>query len=79
MEICDYSTYYQPVVMGDLSKSVPQLNVMSIGFPLRIIVGLGVIVASLAAIDEALVDGTSGAIEGLLVATGAMAEEGPHG
>ena len=62
----------ETVVMGYLSKSVPQLNVMSIGFPVRIIVGLGVIVASLAAIDEALVDGTSGAIEELLVATGAV-------
>jgi flagellar biosynthetic protein FliR len=59
----------ETVVMGYLSKSVPALNVMSIGFPLRIVVGLGVIVASLAAIDEALVDGTAGAIESLLVAT----------
>ena len=61
----------ETVVMGYLSKSVPQLNVLSIGFPVRIIVGLGVIVASLAAIDEALVDGTAGAIEELLVASGA--------
>jgi flagellar biosynthesis protein FliR len=69
----------ETVVMGYLSKSVPQLNVLSIGFPVRIVVGLGVIVASLAAIDEALVDGTSGAIEELLVATGALGEGGPHG
>ncbi|MEY4119311.1 MAG: putative flagellar biosynthetic protein FliR [Planctomycetota bacterium] len=69
----------ETVVMGYLSKSVPQLNVMSIGFPLRIIVGLGVIVVSLAAIDEAIIDGTSGAIEELLIATGAVAEGGPHG
>ena len=59
----------ETVVMGYLSKSVPQLNVMSIGFPVRIIIGLGVIVASLAAIDEALVDGTSGALESLLAGT----------
>jgi flagellar biosynthesis protein FliR len=57
--------------MGYLSKSVPQLNIMSIGFPLRIVLGLGVIVASLAAIDEALVDGTAGALESLLIASGA--------
>ena len=57
--------------MGYLSKSVPQLNVMSIGFPVRIIIGLSVIIASLAAIDEALVDGTTGALEALLVSTGA--------
>jgi len=61
----------ETVVMGYLSKSVPQLNVLSIGFPVRIILGLGIIVASLAAIDEALVDGTAGAIEELLVASGA--------
>ncbi len=61
----------ETVVMGYLSKSVPQLNVMSIGFPVRIIVGLAVISASLAAINEALVDGTSGALEALLLASGA--------
>lgn len=59
----------ETVVTGYLSKSVPALNIMSIGFPLRIIVGLLIIVASLSAIDEALVDGTSGAIESLLAAS----------
>jgi flagellar biosynthesis protein FliR len=63
----------ETVVMGYLSKSVPALNIMSIGFPMRIIVGLLVIIASLAAIDEVLVDGTAGAIESLLVATSADA------
>jgi flagellar biosynthetic protein FliR len=57
----------ETVVMGYLSRSVPQLNVMSVGFPLRIVAGLFVIIASLAAIDEALVDGTQGAIESLIV------------
>ena len=61
----------ETVVMGYLSKTVPQLNVLSIGFPIRIILGLAVIVASLAAIDEALVDGTAGTLEELLVASGA--------
>jgi hypothetical protein len=50
--------------------------VLSIGFPVRIIVGLGVIVASLAAIDEALVDGTAGAIEEMLLASGAVESSG---
>ena len=36
-----------------------------------LVVGLGVLVASLAAIDEAIVDGTTGSIEALLAATGA--------
>jgi flagellar biosynthesis protein FliR len=60
----------ETVVTGFLTKSVPALNIMSVGFPLRIILGLFVIVASLAAIDEALVDGTAGAIEAMLVASG---------
>ena len=61
----------ETVVMGYLSKSVPQLNVMSIGFPVRIIIGLSVIIASLAAIDEVMIDGTTGALEALLVSSGA--------
>ena len=56
----------ETVVMGYLSKSVPALNVLSIGFPVRIVAGLAVIVASLAAIDEALVDGTAGALAALV-------------
>lgn len=56
----------ETVVMGYLSRSVPQLNVMSIGFPLRIVAGTVVIIASLVAIDEALVDGTDGALTALV-------------
>lgn len=69
----------ETVVMGYLSRSVPQLNVMSIGFPLRIIVGLAIIVASLAAIDETLVDGTVGALEALLIASQGSAGAGIGG
>lgn len=60
----------ETVVTGFLSRSVPALNILSIGFPLRIVLGLAIIIASLAAIDEVLVDGTSGAIESLLLAAG---------
>jgi flagellar biosynthetic protein FliR len=66
----------ETVVMGYLSRSVPQLNVMSIGFPLRIVFGLAVIIASLAAIDEAIVDGTVGTLESLLIATSAESAGG---
>jgi len=59
----------ETVVMGYLSKSVPQLNVLSVGFPLRIMVGLLVIILSLAAIDEALIDGTVGTFEAILSTT----------
>jgi flagellar biosynthetic protein FliR len=60
----------ETVVTGYLSKSVPALNILSVGFPVRIVLGLIVIVASLAAIDEVLVDGTSGVLESMLVAGG---------
>ncbi len=62
----------ETVVMGYLSRSVPQLNVLSVGFPVRIVVGLGVIIASLAAIDGVLRDGTIGAIDEMLIASGAV-------
>jgi flagellar biosynthetic protein FliR len=60
----------ETVVTGYLSKSVPALNILSVGFPVRIVLGLIAIVASLAAIDEVLVDGTSGVLESMLVAGG---------
>jgi flagellar biosynthetic protein FliR len=62
----------ETVVMGYLSRSVPQLNILSIGFPVRIIAGLIVIIASLAAINEVIADGTAGALEELLAASGAV-------
>ncbi|MGA1223546.1 MAG: flagellar biosynthetic protein FliR [Phycisphaerales bacterium] len=62
----------ETVVMGYLSRSVPQLNVLSVGFPVRIVVGLGVIIASLAAIDGGQRDGTIGAFDAMLIASGAV-------
>ncbi len=46
--------FLESVAMGFLSKSVPALNLMSLGFPLRIMVGLGVMVLGMGAIGEAL-------------------------
>lgn len=62
----------ETVVMGYLSRSVPQLNILSIGFPVRIIAGLIVIIASLAAINEVIADGTVGTLEELLAASTAV-------
>lgn len=39
--------FLETVAMGFVSKTVPQLNVLSLGFPIRILVGLVVIIASL--------------------------------
>ncbi len=46
--------FLETVALGFLSKSVPSLNLMNLGFPLRIILGLGVIVLGMGAIGEAL-------------------------
>ena len=39
--------FLETVAMGFVSKTVPQLNVLSLGFPLRIMIGLVVVVASI--------------------------------
>jgi len=44
----------ESVAIGFLSKSVPAFNLMSLGFPLRIILGLGILVLGIGAIGEAL-------------------------
>lgn len=44
--------FLESVAMGFLSKTVPQLNILSLGFPLRILVGLLIIAAGLVVINE---------------------------
>ena len=44
--------FLETIAMGFVSKTVPQLNILSLGFPLRIIVGFGVLIAGLMVIDE---------------------------
>lgn len=39
--------FLETVAMGFVSKTVPQLNVLSLGFPLRIMLGMVVVVASI--------------------------------
>lgn len=40
--------FLETVAMGFVARTVPQLNILSIGFPLRILVGVGLLVGSLA-------------------------------
>ena len=44
--------FLETIAMGFVSKTVPQLNILSLGFPLRIMVGLGVLIAGLVVINE---------------------------
>jgi flagellar biosynthetic protein FliR len=46
--------FLETVALGFLSKSVPSLNLMTLGFPMRIILGLGILVIGMGAIGEAL-------------------------
>jgi flagellar biosynthesis protein FliR len=49
--------FLETVAMGFLSRTVPQLNVMSLGFPLRILMGLGVLGIGLVVINDVAMDG----------------------
>ncbi len=44
----------ESVALGFLSKSVPSFHLMNLGFPLRIMLGLGILVLGMGAIGEAL-------------------------
>jgi flagellar biosynthesis protein FliR len=41
--------FLETIAMGFIARTVPQLNILSLGFPLRILVGLGVVVLTLMA------------------------------
>lgn len=44
----------ESVALGFLSRSVPSFHLMSLGFPLRIMLGIGILVVGMGAIGEAL-------------------------
>ena len=48
--------FLQTVAMGFIAKTVPQINILSFGFPLRILGGLGIIVVGLMVVDEVVMD-----------------------
>jgi flagellar biosynthetic protein FliR len=48
--------FLQTIAMGFIAKTVPQINILSFGFPIRILAGLGVIVVGLAILDEVVMD-----------------------
>ncbi|MEM7229468.1 MAG: flagellar biosynthetic protein FliR [Planctomycetota bacterium] len=49
-------TFLESVALGFVSKSVPQLNILSLGFPLRILLGFGMLMFSLIVINEVLLE-----------------------
>lgn len=48
--------FLETVAMGFLAKTVPQLNILSLGFPLRILVGIGIVALGLEVINDVAMD-----------------------
>jgi len=46
--------FLQTVAMGFVARTVPQLNILSLGFPLRIMLGIAMTVALIAPMNNAL-------------------------
>jgi flagellar biosynthetic protein FliR len=57
--------FLQTLAMGFIAKTVPQMNILSLGFPLRVMAGLLIISLGLVVMDEVvmeLVDDTLGLV-----------------
>ena len=48
--------FLESVAMGFIAKTVPQLNILTLGFPLRILVGLGIVALGLVILHEVLLE-----------------------
>ena len=48
--------FLETLAIGFISKTVPQLNILSLGFPIRIMVGLATIVVGVVVLQEVLID-----------------------
>ncbi len=48
--------FLETVAIGFISKTVPQLNILSLGFPLRILIGLATIVVGVVVLQFVLID-----------------------
>lgn len=57
--------FLETVAMGFVAKTVPQLNILSLGFPLRILGGLLIVAVGLVAIQEVVMEGVDEALEAL--------------
>ncbi len=58
--------FLESVAMGFVAKTVPQLNILTIGFPLRIIIGMMIFIATLATINESFIASVRDAMNMLL-------------
>jgi flagellar biosynthetic protein FliR len=78
--------FLETVAMGYLAKTVPQLNILSLGFPLRILAGIGVTALGLVIINDVGMESISSTMSAIFdwisdrSAPGALSEAGgSHG
>ena len=57
--------FLETVAMGFVAKTVPQLNILSLGFPLRIIMGIATILAGLVVIESVMITGIERILDSL--------------
>lgn len=57
--------FLESIAMGFVSKTVPQLNILSLGFPLRIIAGFLILALGMVVIDDVLMDGIDQILQAL--------------
>jgi flagellar biosynthetic protein FliR len=62
--------FLETVAMGFLARTAPQFNVLSMGFALRILGGLGVVILGLAVMDEIVMELMSDTVERILAWSG---------
>lgn len=58
--------FLQSIAMGFVSRTVPQLNILSLGFPLRILVGFTVMLLGLVVINDVGMEAIDDTLEALL-------------
>lgn len=51
--------FLESVALGFIAKTVPQLNILSLGFPVRILAGFAIVAAGLHVINDVMMDGMS--------------------
>jgi flagellar biosynthesis protein FliR len=57
--------FLETVAMGFVAKTVPQLNILSLGFPIRILGGLAIVVCGLVVISDVTMTSMNEAITAL--------------
>ena len=60
------TTFLLLLAMGFIMKTMPQINVLTVGFAIKILVGIGAVIASLMVISDIGYDHTLEALDGLL-------------